>query len=159
MAVSQGSGVPKASKNEVDIRNQHDGILDKPQTGSMPIDPNDRKDRVLNYPGLAYFYDKIKNGLKADIGDIDFDALTDPEVRRILAGWGIDDIDDEGWATQAGVAEKLKTARQIGISSPSGVVTGHVNFDGSEDVVIEVTHNWMGNQDIQNLFEYCGLLM
>lgn len=142
MAVSQGSGIPKKPRKQVDIRDQHDGILDKPQR-----DPMDRYGRVLNYPGLSYYHEKIANGLRADLSDldVDIDALSDPEVRRILGGWAEGELDD-GWNARA--ADKLATARQIALS---GDVSGDAMFDGSKDIVIGTAVECLTTTEIDDL--------
>ena len=82
------------------------------------------------------------------------ETLSDEEVRRILGGWEEGEM-DESWNVRA--ADRLSHPRQIGIASPSGAVTGHASFDGTEDVTISVSHNFMTNEEIQAMLNEYGM--
>ena len=119
--------------------------------GIFPKPEPDRTNRVLNYPGLEYLWEKLKTeGLGTG------NTLTDTEVARILGGWDEDEL-DENWNAKA--ADKLSTPRTIAIASPSGSVTGSVSFDGTEDVTIEVEHAYMTNEEIQAMLNGLGLIL
>ncbi len=119
-------------------------------------DPGERGDPgPQGDPGEDLIYSSLTDAEKAELFDgLVANQLSIPDVNKILGGWNgaASDEDDtvlDDWSAPA--ADKLKTARQIGISSPSGAVTGHADFDGSENVTIEVEHNYMSNEEIQSV--------
>ena len=140
MAEDQGNGIPKKSTRNADIRDQKDGIL-------KGAPPDDRIDRVLNYPGLKYFYEKIRTGLVSGEIDIDVDSLSDSEVARILGGWASGELDDS-WNARA--ANKLAVARLIALT---GDVAGGAYFDGSQDIQIGTVVDCMSTLEIDALME------
>lgn len=121
-------------------RNQGDG-------GIFPKVEPDKTDRVLNYPGLQYFYDKIKIGLVNGEIDLDVDSLTDAEVVRILGGWAAGELDGN-WNARA--ADKLAIARLIALT---GDVAGDAYFDGSQDIQIGTTVDCLSTLEIDALME------
>ena len=136
--------ISERSRHQLAQANQGSG-------GLYPEQKPDRTKRVLNYPGLEYLWEKLK---KSDMGG--GTALSDPEVAEILGDWNPGELGPDG---NARAADKLSTPRQIGIASPSGAVTGHVRFDGTEDVTIEVDHNYLSNMEIQSMLNEQGLTL
>ena len=111
----------------------------------FPKQPPDRTHRVLNYPGLQYFYEKIKAGLVGGEIDIDVDSLTDSEVARLLGGWADGEL-DENWNARA--ADKLAIARLIALT---GDVAGDAYFDGSQDIQIGTVVDTLSTTEIDAL--------